>query len=67
MCEGGSLGDQALHILQPQLFIAKVTHHEGIYEIFLVFAEVGVLVYKVGDLFVGVGESLIALLVAEGV
>lgn len=44
-----------------------MAHHESIYKIFLIFTEVRVLVNEIGNLFVGVSESLIALLIAEWV
>jgi len=34
-----------LHVFQPQLFVGEVAHHESINKIFLILAEVRVLVH----------------------
>lgn len=52
--EGGAFVDESLHVFKSYFFVGEVAFEEGIYEIFLDFAEVGVFFCEDGYLFVGV-------------
>ena len=64
--EEHSFRNKALHVIKAVLLISEVALHEGVDELLFSLAEVGVLVGKKGNLLVGIGQSLVTLLITEG-